>query len=81
MHELSLAQGLITQLLDIVREHDAGLVVTVFVEVGEQSGIVIDSFEFGFDAIKQEHEQIQGAELKITAADGIDLILLRVEME
>ncbi|MCF6187193.1 MAG: hydrogenase maturation nickel metallochaperone HypA [Desulfobulbaceae bacterium] len=54
MHELSLAQGLIDQLLALADKHQAEKITKVTVIVGPFSGIVTDSFSFGFDALKQE---------------------------
>ena len=54
MHELSLAQGLIEQLLDLAAEHKAERILRITVTIGPFSGIVVDSFTFGFDALKQE---------------------------
>ena len=81
MHELSLAQGLLTQLEGLAKEHDATTVYVVRVDIGEQSGIVVDSFCFGFDALKKEKPLTQNADLQINTTKGTELILAQVEME
>ncbi len=81
MHELSLAQGLINQLLDLRQQHNASKVVQVLVEIGKNSGIVVDSFSFGFQSLKLEYDDIMEAELKLVESEGSELVLLRVEME
>lgn len=63
MHELSLAQSLIDQLLALAEEHKASKVSKVNVVIGPFSGVVADSFSFGFDALKTNHEKILLAEL------------------
>ena len=70
MHELSLAQ-----------EHDAETILTVRVEIGKRAGIVIDSFTFGFGAVKTEYQPTRNARLEIKTVPGDDLILAYVEME
>ncbi len=81
MHELSLAQGLIDQLQELARDHGAEKIFQVWVNIGGASGIVVDSFAFGFDAVKMDLPLTVQAVLKINEVDGSDLILMRVEME
>ncbi len=65
MHELSLAQGLIEQLHTLAAEHKAERILRITVVIGPFSGIVVDSFSFGFDALKQESPVIREAVLEI----------------
>jgi len=81
MHELSLAQGLLGQLEELAKTHEAQTILVVRVDIGEQSGIVVDSFCFGFDALKKEKPLTRNAVLTITPTPGTDLILAQVEME
>ncbi len=81
VHELSLAQGLIGELGRLAQLHGAKRVFDVYVGIGTMSGIVVDSFVFGFDAIKGNQELTQDAVLHIDTMDGADLVLNRVEME
>ncbi|HEB51357.1 MAG TPA: hydrogenase maturation nickel metallochaperone HypA [Desulfobulbus sp.] len=80
MHELSLAQGLLDQLEGLARQH-GGRIVRVEVVIGRQAGVVVDSFVFGFDAIKKTCEQTRAATLTVTTGEGHDLLLNRVELE
>jgi len=81
MHELSLAQGLLTQLEKLARKHEATTVLVVRVDIGAQSGIVTDSFCFGFDALKKEKQLTRNTLLSINPTKGSELILAQVEME
>ncbi|MBM9514294.1 hydrogenase maturation nickel metallochaperone HypA [Desulfogranum marinum] len=63
MHELSLAQNLLDQLLQLSKQHDAKIVTKATVIIGPFSGIVVESFAFGFNAIKQDHPPTATADL------------------
>jgi len=65
MHEISLVQGLLQQLHDIAREHKTTKVTKVTMVVGPLSGVVVDSFRFGFDILTKEDELVADAELEI----------------
>ena len=69
MHELSLAQGLIDQLLGFAKEHKAGRVTRAVVTLGPFSGIVRDSFEFGFNILKSSQEVTSGTDLVLETPD------------
>jgi hydrogenase nickel incorporation protein HypA/HybF len=69
MHELSLAQSLIDQILALAEEHQAKQVNRVVVTLGPFSGVVRDSFEFGFNILKQEREAVRGAVLDLETPD------------
>jgi hydrogenase nickel incorporation protein HypA/HybF len=75
MHELSLAQSLITQLLDMVKEHQADRVTRLSVTIGPFSGVVRDSFEFGFNALKLSSEATRTAALEVETPDPAYLCL------
>jgi hydrogenase nickel incorporation protein HypA/HybF len=81
MHEFSLAQGLHNQLIDLAREHQIAKVLRAEVAVGDDAGIVVESFVFGFNVLAGESAVTQGMNLIITSASGQDLVLLRVELE
>ena len=66
MHEFSLAQGLVNQLLALAGQHNARKICTVRVEIGSLAGIVGDSFAFGFEVLSRENELLQNATLEIT---------------
>ncbi|MCL2790853.1 MAG: hydrogenase maturation nickel metallochaperone HypA [Desulfobulbus sp.] len=69
MHELSLAHNLIEQILALAAEHQARKVNRVVVTLGPFSGVVRDSFEFGFNILKREQEPVQDALLELLAPD------------
>jgi hydrogenase nickel incorporation protein HypA/HybF len=52
MHELSIAQNIIEIVKDYVPEKDYKDVKSIMLKIGEMSGIVADSLEFCFEAIK-----------------------------
>jgi len=69
MHELSLARSLIEQILALAAEHRARRVNRVVVTLGPFSGVVRDSFEFGFNILKQEQEPVREAVLELETPD------------
>ncbi|WP_448873661.1 hydrogenase maturation nickel metallochaperone HypA/HybF [Desulfobulbus propionicus] len=75
MHELSLAQSLLDQLLDLAREHQAKRITRVAVTIGPFSGIVRDSFEFGFNILKESMPQTKGAVLEVETPDPVYVCL------
>lgn len=81
MHEFSLAQGLHTQLMNLVREHDMNNVTMAEVRIGANAGIVEESFLFGFNVLAEQSEETKGINLVVTHDDGTDLILQRLELE
>ena len=81
MHEFSLAQGLHNQLLDLARDHQVTKVLKAEVSVGAESGIVVESFVFGFNVLAEQNEVTKGMELVIEADSGGDLVLQRAKLE
>jgi len=65
MHEMSLVQNLIAQLAELAARHDKRRVISVTVDIGPLSGVVIDSFQFAFDVLAAENELTAGARLII----------------
>ncbi|MBU0967041.1 MAG: hydrogenase maturation nickel metallochaperone HypA [Proteobacteria bacterium] len=65
MHEISLVQGLLRQLGELAGEHQCQAISKVRVEIGPLSGIVIDSFQFGFDVLSAEQDLTRDALLEI----------------
>ncbi len=63
MHEISLVQGLFQQLKDLAKENNATKITSVTMEIGPLSGVVVDSFRFGFDIISAEDDLARGAKL------------------
>ncbi|MFT5700964.1 MAG: hydrogenase nickel incorporation protein HypA/HybF [Desulforhopalus sp.] len=81
MHEFSLAQGLHTQLMDLVRAHEMKTVRMVEVSIGSSAGIVEESFLFGFNVLAEQYEETKGLNVVVIHDDSSDLILQRVELE
>jgi hydrogenase nickel incorporation protein HypA/HybF len=69
VHEFSLAQGLVRQLDELADRHKAEKILTVTVTVGSMSGIVVDSFVFGFEVLAKEHPLTNTARLEIIRAE------------
>lgn len=65
MHEISLVQGLFAQIKDLAAEHKATKIISVTMEIGPHCGVVVDSFQFGFDILSADDELLQGAKLII----------------
>ena len=81
MHEFSLAQGLHGQLIDLVREHGVEKVLTAEVRIGDNAGIVEESFVFGFNVVAGQDPRTAGMDLRITRDEGSDLLLMKVELQ
>lgn len=75
MHELSLAQSLLDQLLGLAKEHQAERITRVSVTIGPFSGIVRDSFEFGFNILKDSLLQTKEAVLEVDTPDPVYVCL------
>lgn len=63
MHEISLVQGLFEQLKALAAENEAEKIISVTMEIGPHCGVVVDSFQFGFDILSAEDELVRGAKL------------------
>lgn len=63
MHEISLVQGLFQQLADLAEQNKMKKVLTVTMQIGPLSGVVAESFRFGFDILSKENDLIRGANL------------------
>lgn len=68
MHEISLVQGLFTQLEDLARQNNMTRVVSVTMQIGPLSGVVEDSFRFGFDILSKDNDLVRDATLHITTS-------------
>jgi len=64
MHELSLAQSLVEDIVAAARREGADRIVRVNMAVGAMSGVDADAFEFAFP-VAAEGSLAAGAELKI----------------
>jgi hydrogenase nickel insertion protein HypA len=65
MHEISLVQGLFQQLKELAAENNATKIISVTMEIGPLCGVVVDSFQFGFDILSADDELVRGAKLII----------------
>ena len=65
MHEISLVQGLFSQLQELATENGASRIKSVTMEIGPLSGVVVDSFQFGFDILSADDALVRGARLII----------------
>jgi hydrogenase nickel incorporation protein HypA/HybF len=65
MHEISLVQGLFKQLQELATSNKATKVTSVTMEIGPLSGVVVDSFQFGFDILSADDDLVKGAKLNI----------------
>jgi hydrogenase nickel insertion protein HypA len=65
MHEMSLVLGLLQQLHDIATQHNTSRVLKVTMVIGPLSGVVVDSFKFGFDILTKEDALVKDAVLEI----------------
>ncbi|MGW8194866.1 MAG: hydrogenase maturation nickel metallochaperone HypA/HybF [Desulforhopalus sp.] len=63
MHEISLVQGLFAQLRELADENNATRITSVTMEIGPLCGVVVDSFQFGFDILSADDDLIRGAKL------------------
>ncbi len=65
MHETSIVMGLLKSLSELAEREKAKKITKVRIKIGKLSGIVVDSFQFAFDALKGEFKKIKDAELII----------------
>ncbi len=63
MHEISLVEGLFKQLNELAAENKATKIINVTMEIGPHCGVVVDSFQFGFDILSADEELLRGAKL------------------
>ncbi|TKB27136.1 hydrogenase maturation nickel metallochaperone HypA [Desulfopila sp. IMCC35006] len=65
MHEISLVQGLFEQLKELAAANNATRIISVTMEIGPLCGVVVDSFQFGFDILSADDELVRGAKMII----------------
>lgn len=80
MHEFSLAQGLHDQMMGLAHEHEVEKITKAEVCIGDNAGIVVESFVFGFNVLAGQNPITAGCELITERDDGKDLMLMRLEM-
>ena len=57
------------QLLQLAEQHRATKIITVHVTIGKLSGIVTDSFSFGFETLTKANDLTKEAVLEITESE------------
>ena len=69
MHEMSLAEGVLQLIEDAARQQNFAKVSTVWLEIGQLSGVEVEAMKFCFDAVTRD-SVAQGAKLEIIALPG-----------
>jgi Hydrogenase/urease nickel incorporation, metallochaperone, hypA len=77
MHELGLAEGILTIATDMAGDH---AVTRIVVRIGEEQRIVPDSLEFGFQLLA-EGTVCEGAVLHCVAVSGATVLVDEVELD
>jgi len=54
MHEMSLAEGVLQLIEDAAREQNFAKVTTVWLEIGQLSGVEVEAMKFCFDAVTRD---------------------------
>jgi hypothetical protein len=76
MHELGLAEGILTVATDMAGERR---VTRIVVRIGEEQRIVPDSLEFGFQLLAED-TVCEGAALHCVAVSGATVLVDEVEL-
>jgi len=69
MHEMSLAEGVLQVIEDAARKDAFAKVNTVWLEIGQLSGVEVEAMRFCFDAVVKD-SVADGARLEIMATPG-----------
>ena len=69
MHEMSLAEGVLQLIEDSARQQNCEKVVTVWLEIGQLSGVEVEAMKFCFDAVTRD-SVAAGACLEIITLPG-----------
>jgi len=69
MHEMSLAEGVLQLIEDAARAQEFSRVTTVWLEIGQLSGVEVEAMKFCFDAVTRD-SIADGAALEIVATPG-----------
>lgn len=77
MHELGLAEGIMTVAMDMAGERT---VCRIVVRIGDEQRIVPDSLEFGFQLLA-EGTVCEGASLQCVIVPGIEVLVDEVELD
>ncbi len=69
MHEMSLAEGVLQLIEDSARKQEFSKVSTVWLEIGQLSGVEVEAMKFCFDAVTRG-SVAEGARPEIIALPG-----------
>ena len=69
MHEMSLAEGVLQLIEDAALQQNFAKVSTVWLEIGQLSGVEVEAMKFCFDAVTRD-TIAQGARLEIIVRPG-----------
>jgi hydrogenase nickel incorporation protein HypA/HybF len=69
MHEMSLAEGVVQLIEDAARDQAFAKVTTVWLEIGQLSGVEVEAMKFCFDVVTRDGIA-DGARLEIIALPG-----------
>lgn len=69
MHELSIAQSILTIAEEAIPKDNKGVVSSIGIEIGELSGIEVDALQFALGIIKQD-TILQNADLQVEIIKG-----------
>lgn len=69
MHEMSLAEGVLQLIEDAAKQQNFAVVKTVWLEIGQLSGVEVEAMKFCFDAVTRD-SIAQNARLEIIALPG-----------
>ena len=69
MHEMSLAEGVLQLIEDAARKQQFEKVTTVWLDIGQLSGVEVDAMSFCFDVVTRD-SIADGARLEIIALPG-----------
>jgi len=70
MHEMSLAEGVLQLIEDAALQQEFAKVTTVWLEIGQLSGVEVEAMKFCFDAVTRD-SIADGARLEIIALPGV----------
>jgi len=80
MHEVSLVHALFDQVDRALVAQPAAALLQVTVRIGSMAGVECELFRTAFDGTKADRGYPVAA-LQVVSADGLDLILERMELE
>ena len=63
MHELSLMQGVMDAVKPVAIENGATRITSITLSIGEMTQVVDEAMQFAFDALTEDDELFDGAEL------------------